>query len=174
MCIRDSSNAKKIPKSYYKDYNDGITLLEVLGVSDSFVPSHAYLVRKNCIKESGNWDESLKSNQDGEFFCRVILKANSIKYVSNSEVYYRIHDAPRVSRLQNYKAFRERIRSWKIIQNHLRPYGLNNGLYIKSAKKILFRLIVKQHPKLILKNLFFFRQPLVFKLKNNRFTKRIP
>lgn len=171
--IEDIEGAKKIPKPYYKNYNTGISFLEALGNSDSFVPPHAYLVRKSCVFKSGMWDETLKSNQDGEFFCRVLLKANYIKYVPDSEVYYRIHDAPRVSSLHTLNAFEERIRSWKIIQKHLKPYDLNNGLYIKSAKKILFRMIVIKHPKLILKNLIFFSQPLIFKLKNNRFTKRI-
>lgn len=171
--ISNINTAKKISKPYYKDYGNGSDFLEALGAYDSFVPSHAYLVRKKCIESSGKWLETLRSNQDGEFFCRVLLKANHIKYVPDSEVFYRIHDAPRVSSLHTLNAFEERIRSWKIIQKHLKPYDLNNGLYIKSAKKILFRMIVIKHPKLILKNLIFFRQPLIFKLKNNRFTKRI-
>lgn len=165
------NTAKKIPKPYYKDYGNGSDFLEALGAYDSFVPSHAYLMRKKCIESSGKWLETLKSNQDGEFFCRVLLKANSIKYVSNSEVYYRIHNTSRVSSLDNFQTFERRIKSWKIIQEHLRPYGLSNGMYIEGAKKIIFREITKSAPILIFKHFGFFRNQIMTKFKKNRFIK---
>ena len=42
-------------------------------------------------RASGDWDESLvrNPNDDGEFFCRVLLHASSVCFCREAEVYYR-------------------------------------------------------------------------------------
>jgi glycosyltransferase involved in cell wall biosynthesis len=46
----------------------------------TFIPCFSYLVPRELIKRSGGWDEKLVKNQDGEFFCRILVNANKIYY----------------------------------------------------------------------------------------------
>jgi glycosyltransferase involved in cell wall biosynthesis len=50
-----------------------------------------WLTPRSLIEESGGWDESLvrNPNDDGEFFCRVLLHASSVCFCRQAEVYYR-------------------------------------------------------------------------------------
>mgnify|MGYP001792620145 CR=1 FL=1 len=59
---------------------------------------HCYLTPRKLIESVGFWDESLSINQDGEFFSRVLLSANSVKFVSDGLVFYRRESSSSVSR----------------------------------------------------------------------------
>ena len=48
-----------------------------------------WLTHKLLIQSSGEWDESLKKNQDGEFFSRVITNQIKLFFKINHIVYYR-------------------------------------------------------------------------------------
>jgi hypothetical protein len=49
----------------------------------------AWLTHRSLIDKSGQWDERLSLNDDGEFFDRVILESRGIRYVPNAKTYYR-------------------------------------------------------------------------------------
>jgi len=50
-----------------------------------------WLTPIELINKAGNWNESLIHNpaDDGEFFCRVLLHSDGIKFCDKSKVYYR-------------------------------------------------------------------------------------
>ena len=50
-----------------------------------------WLTPRELIERAGPWDESLKMNpaDDGEFFCRVLLRSKGVKFCNESQVYYR-------------------------------------------------------------------------------------
>jgi glycosyltransferase involved in cell wall biosynthesis len=48
-----------------------------------------WLTPRNIIEKTGGWNETLKVNQDGEFFFRVLLNSKGIKFTENAFVYYR-------------------------------------------------------------------------------------
>jgi glycosyltransferase involved in cell wall biosynthesis len=53
------------------------------------IQPNAWLTPKKLIEYIGLWDESLTLDDDGEFFCRVILAAKEIKYAADSINFYR-------------------------------------------------------------------------------------
>lgn len=48
-----------------------------------------WLLSRELAKTIGPWNTSLLSDDDGEYFCRVLIKAEEIKFVRNAKVYYR-------------------------------------------------------------------------------------
>lgn len=49
----------------------------------------AWLVSRELIQAAGAWDESLSLNDDGEYFARVILASQGIRFCSEARSYYR-------------------------------------------------------------------------------------
>lgn len=77
------------PRTYEMSYNHGIDLLFALWNQLKMVGVSCYLVKRNIIELVGPWIESLKKNQDGEFFCRVLLNSRRIKFNPKAKFYYR-------------------------------------------------------------------------------------
>jgi len=48
-----------------------------------------WLTPMSLIKEVGGWDEEISLNDDGEFFCRVVLGSRGIVFCKNAKGYYR-------------------------------------------------------------------------------------
>ena len=85
-----------------KDYLSPINWLVDSWNGKGMMAQHAWLIPRDLIKNAGLWNESLRINQDGEFFSRVLLQAESIKFCPNAKVYYRSGNAASVS--QNNKS----------------------------------------------------------------------
>ncbi|BAO76192.1 glycosyltransferase family 2 protein [Winogradskyella sp. PG-2] len=61
------------------------------GKTQNMVQTSAWLTPRTLIEEAGPWDERLKKDQDGEFFCRVVTKAENVLYSPTVLNYYRKH-----------------------------------------------------------------------------------
>jgi hypothetical protein len=48
-----------------------------------------WLTSRELAQAAGPWNTSMLSDDDGEYFCRVILASDGIRFVSSSRVYYR-------------------------------------------------------------------------------------
>ncbi len=48
-----------------------------------------WLTPRKTIETTGNWDETLGKNDDGDFFCRVLLNVKEIIYCASTILYYR-------------------------------------------------------------------------------------
>jgi hypothetical protein len=57
--------------------------------NDLMMHPAAWLTPRSLIEAAGGWDESLKCNQDGEFFARVLLKSDKIVFSEGSVCFYR-------------------------------------------------------------------------------------
>jgi glycosyltransferase involved in cell wall biosynthesis len=49
-----------------------------------------WLVPRRLVEQSGGWNESLSLHDDGEFFCRLLMMADSVHFVQDELVYYRM------------------------------------------------------------------------------------
>lgn len=61
------------------------------GMHHGMVAQHAWLAPKSVIDKAGRWDENLIKDQDGEFFCRVVMASQGVAYADNTLCYYRKH-----------------------------------------------------------------------------------
>jgi glycosyltransferase involved in cell wall biosynthesis len=48
-----------------------------------------WLVSRELTEAAGLWDTSLQYDDDGEYFCRVLLASDSVRFVPEAKVYYR-------------------------------------------------------------------------------------
>lgn len=61
------------------------------GKNHNMVAQHAWLTPKVVIDRAGFWNEDLIKDQDGEFFCRVVMASKGICFAPNVLCYYRKH-----------------------------------------------------------------------------------
>lgn len=66
--------------------------------SGDMVPTHAWLARRRLIEEAGPWDERLTLHDDAEFFCRLALKSDGVRFIKDAICYYRTSNRESVSR----------------------------------------------------------------------------
>lgn len=78
------------PEPNWRDLT-GIEFLQLHFREGWMMQPGAWLTRRDLIDKAGLWDESLSLNDDGEFFARVMLKAEQIHFCSRARVYYRSH-----------------------------------------------------------------------------------
>lgn len=75
----------------YHNYENGFDLL--VDLWRYFIPSlvpGVYLTSRKLIEQSGGWDETLKKNQDGDFFARVLKNAEKVVFVPEEGQIWRI------------------------------------------------------------------------------------
>src|SRR4029078_3908734 len=48
-----------------------------------------WLVSRELAEAAGPWDTRLLGDDDGEYFCRVLLASDAVKFVPESKAYYR-------------------------------------------------------------------------------------
>ncbi len=53
------------------------------------IQPNAWLTPRALINKAGLWDEMINLDDDGEFFCRIILAARGVKYTTEGINYYR-------------------------------------------------------------------------------------
>ncbi len=56
-----------------------------------------WLTSRELVEAAGPWDTRLLSDDDGEYFCRVLLASSGIKFVPGTGVLYRVVGASRLS-----------------------------------------------------------------------------
>ncbi|MBV8586136.1 MAG: glycosyltransferase [Verrucomicrobia bacterium] len=56
-----------------------------------------WLTPRELMEAAGPWDERLVVDDDGEYFCRVLLASDGVKFVPDAKVFYRVSPSTRVS-----------------------------------------------------------------------------
>lgn len=54
-----------------------------------FMQTGAWLVSRELAEAAGPWNSKLLGDDDGEYFCRVLLASDGVRFVPESRVYYR-------------------------------------------------------------------------------------
>lgn len=60
-----------------------------------------WLTSRELADAAGPWDERLHVDDDGEYFCRVLLAARQTRFVPEARVLYRVSPSRRLSRIGN-------------------------------------------------------------------------
>lgn len=82
-----------------------------------------WLIPRHLIEKAGKWNEELKVNQDGEFFCRVLIETSQILYVESARVYYRVDNPDSVSQLKiSEDKAQSHLNSFILYEQHLTNY----------------------------------------------------
>ena len=54
-----------------------------------YMQTATWLVSRELAETAGPWDTRLLGDDDGEYFCRVLLASNGVRFVPEAKVYYR-------------------------------------------------------------------------------------
>lgn len=115
-----------------KDYDQPINWLTDSWMGKGMAQTAVWLTPRRLIEKAGPWDESLKINQDGEFFCRVFMHAEKIKFVPDCGVYYRsgLADSITQAKKHSHTKAESLLRSYK---SYERVLSENDSIFIRKA-----------------------------------------
>lgn len=116
----DKPSIKTLKKEWYAEGSDDTVdfILKLYGGSlvgpqyGGMIQPNAWLTPKKLIEEAGFWNESLTLDDDGEFFCRMILVAKKIVYTEGSLNFYRkFNQGNNLSAKKNKQAFESQLQA---------------------------------------------------------------
>ena len=58
-----------------------------------------WLTSRELAEAAGSWDTRLLTDDDGEYFCRVLLASEGTRFVPEARVYYRVTPSSRLSHI---------------------------------------------------------------------------
>lgn len=91
-----SEGAVFTPTSLWCDLSPVEWLVRRMG-QKVYMQTATWLTSRELTQAAGPWDVRLSTDDDGEYFCRVILASNGIQFVPGPKVYYRITPSSRLS-----------------------------------------------------------------------------
>jgi glycosyltransferase involved in cell wall biosynthesis len=86
----------------------------------------AWLVSRRLAEAGGQWDERLTLNDDGEYFCRVVLASKYVGFVQSATCYYRSTGYSQLSRSRSERAIESLLLSLSLCIEHLLAVEVSN------------------------------------------------
>jgi glycosyltransferase involved in cell wall biosynthesis len=126
-----TSRAKFIPTPLWTDLWPLEWLLRKLGQNLHMQPA-TWLVSRELTEAAGPWNTRLSLDDDGEYFCRVILASNGIRFVRGAKTFYRMSG---FNSLSNVDRSDKKLDSlWLSMQLHVRYVcSLEDSLQTRTA-----------------------------------------
>jgi glycosyltransferase involved in cell wall biosynthesis len=85
-----------VPTSLYQDLSPVEWLLRKMG-ENLHMQTGTWLTSRELSEAAGPWDTRLISDDDGEYYCRVLLSSEGTQFIPDAKVFYRITSSNRVS-----------------------------------------------------------------------------
>lgn len=80
--------AKFVPTALWCDLTPTEFLVRKMG-ENLFMQTATWLVSRELTEAAGPWHTAMLGDDDGEYFCRVLLASEGIRFVPEARVYYR-------------------------------------------------------------------------------------
>lgn len=93
-----TDRARFQPTSLWQDLSPVEWLLRKMG-ENLHMQTATWLTSRTLAEAAGPWDTRLLSDDDGEYFCRVLLASKGTRFVPEARVYYRVTPSSRLSRI---------------------------------------------------------------------------
>jgi glycosyltransferase involved in cell wall biosynthesis len=93
-------------------------LVHQAGTGDMMHPA-AWLTPRATAEAAGPWNETLSLNDDGEYFCRVLLRTDAVRFSPEGSVHYRSALPGSLSRRRSKTAMQSLMRSMELYAGHL-------------------------------------------------------
>jgi glycosyltransferase involved in cell wall biosynthesis len=90
------AKAKFLPSPLWCDLSPLEWLSRKVG-QGCFMQTATWLVSRELTETAGPWNTKLLGDDDGEYFCRVMMKSDGIRFAPESRVFYRATDGSRLS-----------------------------------------------------------------------------
>jgi glycosyltransferase involved in cell wall biosynthesis len=108
--------ARFIPTPLWCDLSATEWLVRKMG-QNHHMQTATWLISRELTEAAGPWNTKLLGDDDGEYFCRVLMKSNGVRFVRGAKVYYRASGANSLSYVGN--SDRKRDAQWRSMQMHI-------------------------------------------------------
>lgn len=115
----DMSTFSLNPETVWTDMTPIDWLCESLKEGHNMMQCALWLIPRPILNSSGLWNESLSLNNDFEFFIRVLLCAQQVKFTKGAILYYRSGITTSLSWQKSKKAYYSAYNSINLGINHL-------------------------------------------------------
>ncbi len=109
------SRAKFVPSGLWCDLSKAEWLMRKME-QNAHMQTATWLVSRELTEAAGPWDTRLLGDDDGEYFCRVLMASDGVRFVPGAKVYYR--NAGFVT-LSNRNSNRQRDAQWISMMLHI-------------------------------------------------------
>lgn len=124
-------HARFVPNSLWQDLSPVEWLLRKMR-ENLHMQNATFLVSRELAEAAGPWDATLSYDQDGEYFCRVLLASEGTRFVPEGRVLYRFNNSRRISYIGNSDKKRESLfQSMKLHVQYLQ--SLENSERVRKA-----------------------------------------
>ncbi|HXZ39890.1 MAG TPA: glycosyltransferase [Terriglobales bacterium] len=108
---------KFIPSALWRDLSPVEWLIRKMQ-SNLYMQTASWLVSRELAEAAGPWDTRLLGDDDNEYFCRVLLASEGVRFVPEAKVYYRRSGDKSLS----YIGFSDRKMDaqWRSMELHIR------------------------------------------------------
>jgi glycosyltransferase involved in cell wall biosynthesis len=110
------NRAEFVPSALWCDLSPTEWLLRRMGQA-LYMQTATWLVSRVLTEAAGPWDTRLLSDDDQEYFCRVLMASNGVRFVPEARVYYRASGSGSLSFIG--MSDRKREAHWRSIQLHV-------------------------------------------------------
>jgi glycosyltransferase involved in cell wall biosynthesis len=94
--MHSRSRARFVPTALWHDLSPVEWLLRRLE-DNLYMQTATWLVSREVTAAAGQWDTRLLVDDDGEYFCRVLLRSDVVRFVPEARVFYRMPDSTHLS-----------------------------------------------------------------------------
>ncbi|MDI1249702.1 MAG: glycosyltransferase family A protein [Lacunisphaera sp.] len=114
----DPAAAQFVDTAVFRDFAP-VDFLVLAGDTGAMMHPSSWLLPRPMADQAGPWDENLTLNDDGEYFCRVLLASTGMAYCAEGRSYYRSSLAGSLSQQRGERARRSQFRSIELITQQL-------------------------------------------------------
>jgi len=108
--------AEFIPTSLWADLSPTEWLLRKMG-QNLHMQTATWLVGRGLTEAAGPWNTKLLGDDDGEYFCRVLLQSDGVRFVPEAKVYYRASGSSSLSYIG--RSGRKMEAQWRSMELHI-------------------------------------------------------
>jgi glycosyltransferase involved in cell wall biosynthesis len=83
-----------------------------------YMQTASWLVSRELTEAAGPWDITLLGDDDGEYFCRVLLASDGVRFVPEAKVYYRSSGSNSLSYIGH--SDKKMTAQWRSMELHIR------------------------------------------------------
>jgi glycosyltransferase involved in cell wall biosynthesis len=144
--IYRARRARFIPTPLWCDLSPAEFLLRKLE-QGQFMQTAVWLVSRELTNAAGPWNTTITLDDDGEYFCRVLLASDAIRFVPEARVYYRLAGTASLSYVGQSNQKLESL--WRSMQLHIRYVrSLGDNERIRAAcVSSLQRYLISFYPQ---------------------------
>jgi glycosyltransferase involved in cell wall biosynthesis len=115
----DVGKAQFSPNALWGHFDSSVDWLLTAWTKQIWMHPSAWLTPRCLIEKAGLWNESLSLHDDGEFFCRILLKSKGVLFCDSAISYYRKGVRGSLSSITSDKAIESHSQICQLYEHHL-------------------------------------------------------